>query len=118
MKVLELSGSKALEREEKLVEKIFQLQAKYKTAEARYTVVILYNNHKLFMKRRRTDCRQTRADLQAAKELSWLIIAVLVMIFIQKCCSCWCSAAKTRNFQSILNLIIMRACATSISLIF
>ena len=36
MKILEISGGKALEREEKLVDKILSLQAKYKTAEARY----------------------------------------------------------------------------------
>lgn len=36
MKVLENSASKALEKEEKLVDKILQLQHKYKAAEARY----------------------------------------------------------------------------------
>jgi len=36
MKILENSASKALEREEKLVEKILQLQNKYKAAEARF----------------------------------------------------------------------------------
>ena len=35
MKVLENSASKALEKEEKLVDKILQLQHKYKAAEAR-----------------------------------------------------------------------------------
>ena len=35
MKVLENSATKALEKEEKLVEKILQLQQKYKAAEAR-----------------------------------------------------------------------------------
>ena len=50
MKVLEMSGSKALEREEKLVEKIFQLQAKYKTAEARYTGTVQFNHDKLSTK--------------------------------------------------------------------
>jgi len=36
MKQLEKSAEKALEREEKLVEKIFSLQTKYKTTEARF----------------------------------------------------------------------------------
>merc|ERR1712228_711856 len=36
MKILENSAAKALEREEKLVEKIVQLQHKYKAAEARF----------------------------------------------------------------------------------
>jgi len=36
MKILENSAAKALEREEKLVEKILQLQHKYKAAEARF----------------------------------------------------------------------------------
>jgi chromosome segregation ATPase len=36
MKVLENSATKALEKEEKLVEKILQLQQKYKTAETRF----------------------------------------------------------------------------------
>merc|ERR1712002_1104036 len=36
MKILENSAAKALEREEKLVEKIIQLQNKYKAAEARF----------------------------------------------------------------------------------
>ena len=36
MKHLEKSSSDALEREEKLIDKIFQLQQKYKAAEARF----------------------------------------------------------------------------------
>merc|ERR1711862_1004596 len=36
MKQLEKSAEKALEREEKLVEKIYNLQSKYKTTEARF----------------------------------------------------------------------------------
>merc|ERR1712029_354355 len=36
MKQLEKSAEKALEREEKLVEKIYNLQSKYKTPEARF----------------------------------------------------------------------------------
>eukprot|EP00091_Calanus_sinicus_P010216 TRINITY_DN2389_c0_g1_i2.p1 TRINITY_DN2389_c0_g1~~TRINITY_DN2389_c0_g1_i2.p1 ORF type:complete len:133 (-),score=56.14 TRINITY_DN2389_c0_g1_i2:75-473(-) len=36
MKQLEKSAEKALEREEKLVEKIFSLQSKYKTTEAKF----------------------------------------------------------------------------------
>jgi len=36
MKQLEKSAEKALEREEKLVEKIYSLQNKYKTTEARF----------------------------------------------------------------------------------
>jgi hypothetical protein len=36
MKQLELSAEKAVEREEKLKDKILQIQYKYKTAEGRY----------------------------------------------------------------------------------
>merc|ERR1711955_162686 len=36
MKQLEKSAEKALEREEKLVEKIYSLQSKYKTTEAKF----------------------------------------------------------------------------------
>ena len=42
MKILENSAAKALEREEKLVEKILQLQHKYKAAEARYAESTTY----------------------------------------------------------------------------
>ena len=50
MKHLEKSSSDALEREEKLIDKIFQLQQKYKAAEARFEygeMNITKLNHKI-----------------------------------------------------------------------
>jgi hypothetical protein len=41
MKQLELSAEKAVEREEKLKDKILQIQYKYKTAEGRYGASLL-----------------------------------------------------------------------------
>ena len=40
MKQLEKSAEKAVEREEKLKDKILQIQHKYKAAEGRYTFIL------------------------------------------------------------------------------
>ena len=42
MKQLEKSAEKAVEREEKLKDKILQIQQKYKAAEGRYVAIYLY----------------------------------------------------------------------------
>ena len=43
MKQLEKSAEKAVEREEKLKDKILQIQQKYKAAEGRYVAIYLYS---------------------------------------------------------------------------